>query len=950
MNERPAYLPTYLTPQQTESVLFRGQPLLIIAGPGSGKTEVISWRVAHLVKSRTARPEHLLVTTFTNKAALELKDRIQRKLPEVNVELMQVSTLHSFCADLLRQYATRSHLPGNFRILDERGQFLFVYANRKQIGLGDIVKGRPIDFFNSIVGLFNLATEEMVDPAKFRQWCEQNQAKCPEDEADLWREHTIVSDAYQHYTDQLVEQRLVDFAFLQRFAVELVETHPDIAWELRQRFQEVLVDEYQDTNAAQVHLLAAIVGQEGNGLAVVGDDDQSIYRFRGATVKNILHFQEHFPNAHRILLGHNFRSYEPIVTHSQRVIVRNPARFDKDLLTVRGTGSDILLVYQRTADEEAEAVVELLQHLRAQGKIRRWSDIAILLRSVKSYSASYVTALQAADIPHIVIGGGGFFERDDISQLYDVLVRFLGAAKEWGDKFICHPIVGLSDETIKALKKHKANLLESATDKDLRTLGVKNAEDRRRLLALLELKQEVQSKKHVNFLTVLYRLLEITGYFARCEQAGQIEALQNLGVLSQLIAAFDEHGGTNNYYPFQDYLQLMRDGNVEPVIEPGPDAVQIMTIHQAKGLEWPVVVVGSVMNGRLPATYRKPTYNIPYDLRASGSPEVDDPHLVDERKLFYVAATRARDLLILSTADVVNKRGGGPSVFLREMFGDDLKAAADHSQANILDVESRADKPLGPRERHSFSRLAYYLQCPVRYKYAVFYGLETSRPDPVDFGANVHRALEAIHGRAKTEQTISEGDIAEIVAYSWQRNPLAEVEQDAAAQRAAIEQLKRYISHHAADLSRVDRAEAHFAFQLQNDVLLGKIDLLRREVDGRVEIVDFKTSASLPVELERIDTQLDLYALGAEAHFGERVGRQTIHFLGDNTVQSWEWTDGRRSNAQAKLNETLERITQREFEPRTSYCQNCAEFRAICPYASDAPAQAERPRTRRKRA
>jgi DNA helicase-2/ATP-dependent DNA helicase PcrA len=380
MSAHPLYLPAHLTPQQAEAILFRGQPLLIIAGPGSGKTEVISWRVAHLIKSGAARPENLLVTTFTNKAALELKDRIQRKLPEINVELMQVSTLHSFCADLLREYATQSRLPANFRILDERGQFLFVYANRKRLGLDEIVKGRAIDFFHSVVGLFNLATEEMVEPAKFHDWCYQQQANCPEDETDLWREHAIISDAYQRYSDLLIENRLADFAFLQRFAVELVETHSDIAQELRGRFQEVLVDEYQDTNAAQVHLLAAIVGKSGDGLAVVGDDDQSIYRFRGATVKNILHFREHFPNAHSILLGHNFRSYESIVVRSLRVIIRNPARFNKELLTTRGSGSETPLIYEHTADDEAKAVVEFLQYLRSFGKLKHWSDVAILRR------------------------------------------------------------------------------------------------------------------------------------------------------------------------------------------------------------------------------------------------------------------------------------------------------------------------------------------------------------------------------------------------------------------------------------------------------------------------------------------------------------------------------------------------------------------------------------------
>jgi DNA helicase-2/ATP-dependent DNA helicase PcrA len=951
MADRPSYLPDNLTDQQVEAILFHGRPLLIIAGPGSGKTEVISWRAAHLIKSGADRPEDLLVTTFTNKAAFELKDRIQRKLPEINVELMQISTIHSFCAGLLRKYAVHSRLPANFHILDDRGQFLFVYAHRKQLGLDEIVKGRPIDFFNNTIGVFNLATEEMVDPVKFRERCEQKLTESPEDQADLWREHTVISGAYQRYVDLLIGQHLADFAHLQQFAVELVETHPDIRQELRQRFREVLVDEYQDTNAAQVHLLAAILGEAGEGLTVVGDDDQSIYRFRGATVKNILHFEEHFPDAKRILLVNNFRSFEPIVAHSLKVIVHNPARFDKQLVTMRGTGSDVLLVYEHTADDEATAVVRLLKQLHDQGKIKRWSDVAILLRSVKSYAAPYVAALQAAGIPHAVLGSEDFFAREDISQLYDVLVRFLGATKEWGDKFVCSPLVGLSDETIKALKAHKANLLDSADEKGLQEIGIENVDDRRRLLGLLGLKQEILAKKHASFLSVLYRLLEITGYFARSEATGQAETLQNIGVLSQLIAAFDAFGGTRNYYPFQDYMQLIRQGGEEPVIEPPPDPLQIMTIHQAKGLEWPVVVVGSVMNGRLPATARKAPYDIPYDLRASGSPEVDDPHLVDERKLFYVAATRARDLLILSTADVVNKRGGGPSIFLHEMFGDNLKTFADYSQAKVLNAQSRDNTPLGPRERYSFSRLAYFLQCPVRYKYAVYYGMETPLPDPVDFGANVHRALEVLHERARTRQAVYEDDIAGIIHETWQRNPLADEKQDEAAQRAAVEQLKRYVNSHAADLARVDRAEAEFAFQLQAKVLLGKIDLIRRDADvasDLVEIVDFKTSKSLPVELEQIDTQMDLYALGAEAHFGVKVGRQIVHFLGDDRVQSWKWSEERRELAQSKLTDTMANIAGSNFEPRTSYCVRCAEFRIICPYASKPLVAAQNPQKRRR--
>jgi len=254
-------------------------------------------------------------------------------------------------------------------------------------------------------------------------------------------------------------------------------------------------------------------------------------------------------------------------------------------------------------------------------------------------------------------------------------------------------------------------------------------------------------------------------------------------VFSQLVAAFDEHAGTRTLYPFLDYLKLMRQGGVDPAIVEPEDAVRVMTIHQAKGLEFPVVVVGSVMKGRLPSTRRRDHYEVPHELRASGRPEVEDPHLVDERKLFYVAVTRARELLVLGTADVVNKRGGGPSPFLSEMLGEDLHAAVDLSQALVTEIKSHPITSDGPRERVSFTQLAYFLQCPVRYKFAVVYGLELPRPDPVDLGANVHRALLDIHERGRVGQVPSPEEVGEIVVAAWVPAPQADPVQDRQAQK-----------------------------------------------------------------------------------------------------------------------------------------------------------------------
>jgi DNA helicase-2/ATP-dependent DNA helicase PcrA len=320
-------------------------------------------------------------------------------------------------------------------------------------------------------------------------------------------------------------------------------------------------------------------------------------------------------------------------------------------------------------------------------------------------------------------------------------------------------------------------------------------------------------------------------------------------------------------------------------------------------------------------------------MRASGPPEVGDPHLVDERKLFYVATTRAQDLLIIGTADVVNKRGGGPSKFLYEMFGDDLHAVADLTEPYIAEIQSRPEVQRGPRERHSFSQLAYFLQCPMRYKFAVVYGLQVPWLDPVDFGANVHRALEAIHQRVLAGHLPTENEVEIIVAEIWLPGGRASPEREEEYRAAAVEQIRRYLREHSDTLSRVLQAETTFSTSLADQVLLGKIDLLRREGDGCVEIVDFKTSGAVPVDIERFDLQLDLYALGAEAGLGHEVGRQTVHFLGDGQVATWEWSSGREATARRQLIDVLERIAQQEFPPQSAYCPRCQEFRAICPYA-----------------
>ena len=906
---------------------------MIIAGPGSGKTEVLARRVAHFILTGDVSPEKMIVTTFTKKAAWELKDRIQKWLPDENVELMQVSTFHSLCGELLRRYSLGPDAE-DFRILEEDDQLLFVYANRHALGLDELVKYRPQKFFRSVIRAFNLATEEMVDVERLLEWCQNGACGCSLVETDLWGERRIITEAYEVYLELLNEQRLLDFALSQRKALDLLENKDSLA-KIRDRYEEILVDEYQDTDTIQFKLMD-LLARDGKHLTVVGDDDQSIYRFRGATVKNITKFYEHFVGARSVKLEDNFRSLPPIVENSMQVIANNPARIHKDLKAVREGTIDLHLVYRRNASEEAKSIVDLLKHYKQAGKIARYDDVAILLRSVKTSGRGYASALLSAGIPFQIIGDDSYFRRPEINALFNLFI-FLGASKSWGDAYLRSPLVGLESKTRLVLQDYKEDLIGISSIKELQSIGIDEESDRKKLRDILDLKRQVQTEEHSSLLDVFYQILAITGCVTRFENEENYEAILNLGAMSSIAASWDEFGKTRKLHSFNEYLKLLKDGGKDPSQVAPDEAVKIMTIHQSKGLEFPVVVIGSATNGKLPLNRHDDPYDIPYNLRAGGIPEVEDRdllHLMDERKLFYVAATRARDLLIVGTTDVDCKKGDGPSLFVKEMFGEDLQRAADLSKSRIDEIMSHKKGHAGPRPRHSFSQLVYFLQCPIRYKLAVVYGFQMPWLDHVGFGANVHRALEAIHNRAIVKQVPAEEDIASIVSENWISKYGTKPEKEMEFKDAATKQLKRYLNEHGDRLSETLNAETPFSFFLDDQVMLGKIDLLRRGDSNGTEIVDFKTSIAEPIEKDGIDLQLDLYALGIEECLGRKVAKTTVHFLGDGKMFTSLWSNKRKKAACSRLGEVLGHIKNHEFNPSSSYCNRCKEFRNICPYFS----------------
>jgi len=616
----------------------------------------------------------------------------------------------------------------------------------------------------------------------------------------------------------------------------------------------------------------------------------------------------------------------------------NEARSDKNLRCVRDDiKNDILLVHEITAKEEAESVVYILQKMISKGIIKQYRDVAILLRSVRSHAGPYLEELKKHKIPHVVTRDGRFFDREDISEVCH-LFTYLGISKPWGDKFLRCSLMMFAEETSDALKQFKEDLGSITNEEELKEIGVLDELDRRKIMDMIALKKKVQNREHKSLLEVLYEILRISGYFKKIEDEKDAEAIKNFGILTRIVGEFDEYGGTTGLYPFLSYMKMLKQSALDSFVRPPEDAIQVMTVHQAKGLEFPAVVIGAAMEGRFPTRMRRKKYEIPYELMQSGEPEVADHHLVDERKLFYVAATRARDFLIIGTSDIVNKRGGGPSRFVQELLGKDTEGALERSrkilESNDIKIFSQEKKKQGPRMRLSYSRLVHFLQCPIRYKYFEIDGIETPRPSYMFYGASVHRALEMMHkGLIDGKEVLAE-DIEKYVDETWLPSPWMEEDEEEALKTAAVRWLHVYFEEHASTFTLLFKAEEKFSFDMEDVVIAGKIDLIRKAGgDGEArEIVDFKTSESKTAWQDQTDLQMNLYAIGAECSLKMQIERCSIHFLSDNKVVSCEWDEKKAEEAEYFLKDMINKIKEQKFEPRHEYCPFCREFKDICPY------------------
>ncbi len=656
-----------LNPQQRQAVLHEGSPLLIVAGAGSGKTAVLTRRVAYLLAARDVGPGQILAITFTNKAAAEMRERVVALIGARTGPSMWVSTFHSMCVRILRNQASLlKGLNSNFSIYDADDSRRLLMMIAKDMGL-DTKRYSARLLANCISNLKN----ELIDP-------EQAAAEVSPDSGDLNR---IVAEVYAEYQRRLRAANALDFDDLIGETVAVLQRFPQIAQYYRRRFRHILVDEYQDTNHAQYVLVRELVGRADADdgvppaeLCVVGDADQSIYAFRGATIRNIEDFERDYPNAKTILLEQNYRSTQNILSAANSVIKHNSGRREKRLWTDAGDGELIVGYVADNEHDEARFVASEIDNLSEHGDIT-YNDVAVFYRTNNS-SRSLEEIFIRAGIPYKVVGGVRFYERKEIRDI----VAYLRVLDNPGDsvsmrRILNTPRRGIGDRAEACVAVYAENTgatfndaLQAAAEGRVPML---NTRSEKAIAAFVEMIDDLRSRLDDELGELVDAVLERTGYRRELEASSDPQDLARLDNLNELVsvahefsidqanaAALEESDDedvpdTSALAAFLERVSLVADADEIP--EHGAGVVTLMTLHTAKGLEFPVVFVTGWEDGMFP------------HMRALGDPM----ELSEERRLAYVGITRARQRLYVSRAKVRSSWGqpmmNPESRFLREI-------------------------------------------------------------------------------------------------------------------------------------------------------------------------------------------------------------------------------------------------------------------------------------------
>ena len=922
-----------LTQAQRAAVDHAGGPLLIVAGAGTGKTRVLVERYRRL-RQDGVPAEQILLLTFTEKAAREVLDRVEQEdyLPAGE---RFVLTYHAFAQRFLQEEGWLCGIPKGFRIVSEVRKWELMRDVLLALRPPHLFHAqRPYERIGELLKLVERAKQELVSPVEFRAWAEAN-AIADDPVLAAQRQAALV---YGEYQERLLAEERLDFDDTIYFSVQLLTQEPSVAARQSRRFTHLMVDEFQDTNFAQSRLLELLAGTERN-LCVVGDDDQSIYKFRGASVANLRRFHAVFPDAAVIRLEENYRSRGPILRAAGRLISDDPDRLEKRLIATRGEGRAVSVLTATNVTEEADAVAILVKTATDEGR-HRPNAIAILLRA-NAHLHNFARALQRQGVAYQVSGGRGFYQQPEIKDC----LAYLRAVDSPDDSVCLMRLLSLpryATDSVQAGRwarqarddgRRFFDLLQESNDHGARRL----TDDLRRFNGLA-LRLGVDD--------LFYEVMEQTHYLDLERFLGPIERLQvsaNVQKLAELIAAYCDEHPDHHLSAYLKHLNATEAAQADEEIAPLDEtvnAVHLMTVHQAKGLEFGLVIIPHLVEGRFPASRRGEGLTLPNELLKEELPAAE-LHLAEERRLAYVALTRAREEIVCTLASrYEGVRDWRPSRFLTPVRGEGVRELAAPqllaATVGLVEVARQVELPLNdapPIAALSYTQVDTYLRCPQMYQYRFVFRLPT-RPKPqMQFSRILHDALKVALVNIDHETPLSWAMVDSAYVAAWAKERFCAPEQAPSLQDLGRTYLRRAFD--AGDLSKPLLLEQPFSLRVDGLRLTGRIDRVDRHPDGSYEIIDYKTgSAKRAAELQR-DLQLGVYALAAREVFRFDPLSLSYYYLETSERVTVDKPRERLDEDRETIVKVAEGIRAELFvaKPDRMKCSGC-DFRLLCPSAA----------------
>ena len=948
--EKPSILDG-LNEAQKKAVEHKNGPLLIIAGAGTGKTTVLTRRIAYLIEQKTAKPSEILALTFTEKAAAEMEQRVDQLVPYGFTD-MWISTFHAFGDRLLRDFALDLGLPVNFKVLTATEQAIFM---RQNIYAFDLHYFRPIanplSHIQALLSHFSRLKDELIAPNKYLDLAKSAKRKAQNTDENIEAEKTLeLANAYQRYNDIMIQAGNLDFGDQIFLTHKLLSENKKILKECQEKYKFILVDEFQDTNYAQNEIVKLLASKYQN-ITVVGDDDQSIYKFRGASISNILDFGKTYSNLTEIVLNENYRSTQEILDSSYNLIQNNnpdrlevQSKINKKLKSPKH-GDLPELLYCDTLSCEADTVANKILELKKANKFK-YNDFSILVRA-NNHAEPFIQSLNVLGIPHIFSGASSLFMQSEIKML----IAFLKCLVYTDDNL--------------ALYQLATSELYNIDHDFLSQLYTEAKRGNRNLIEIYEQNQtkfsnpmfdnltkdieEYRKKKNEPIGEVLYEYLTEKRYLKTLSNDLTVEneiKIYNISKFFNRIAEFNHSTDERGVLKFLENLELILEVGDEVVssdIDPDIDAVNILTAHASKGLEWPVVFVINCVSDRFPGRNRREALPIPNDLINERLPE-GDFHTQEERRLFYVATTRAKEYLFLTAAeDYGGKRAKKISPFVLELLDQPRLDRIKNKLSAVekierfkkleIDIHKIENKFTGDTIRLSRQQIDDYYTCPKKFYYAHIVKIPLLENHYLMYGTAIHAALDRYFRRKIAKEELTLSSLISDFETAFKNIGFISRDQEELRKQSGISTLTKFFDFDQKAGRTPKEVESEFEFNENNVKINGRFDLIYDDQEFP-EIYDFKTSdVREQKDADRRikeSTQMMIYALAWFEKY-KTIPKTSLYFIESGLTGEITFSIKTLEKTKEMIFEAAKGIKSGDFnaKPDLYICKNCP-YKDIC--------------------